>query len=351
MKRVSIVTPCYNEEGNIEELYERIRKVLEGLPQYAYEHIFIDNCSQDRTPQILRELANRDRRVKVIFNNRNFGHIRSPYHGLLQGRGEAVIVMASDLQDPPELIPEFLRLWEDNWKIVVGQKAKSEESPLFFAIRKVYYRLVNRLAEVELLENVTGFGLYDQAVVAQFRLLDDAYPYVRGLISELGYPVEKVVYTQPLRRRGVSANNFYTLYDIAMLGITSHSKVPLRLATMLGFAMSVLSFLLGLGYLVYKLLFWTRFDVGVAPLVIGMFFISSVQLFFIGLVGEYIGFIHTQVQHRPLVIERERLNWEFDFEDAPQSTLEALPAEALPAPDAIAANGLNVPEDTALKVL
>lgn len=347
MKTISVVTPCFNEEGNVGELYERIKKVFEGLPQYRYEHIFIDNCSRDATPQMLRELAARDRRVKVIYNNRNFGHIRSPYHGLLQGRGEAVIVLASDLQDPPELIPEFLRLWEDGWKIIVGQKAKSEESPFFFAIRKSYYRLVNRLAEVELLENVTGFGLYDGAVVAQFRTLNDAYPYVRGLIAELGYPVEKVVYTQPLRRRGVSANNFYTLYDMAMLGITSHSKVPLRLATMLGFAMSVLSFLSGLGYLIYKLLFWSRFDVGVAPLVIGVFFISSVQLFFIGLVGEYIGFIHTQVQHRPLVVERERLNWEYGFEDA----LDVEITQSTLMPPSPTSNDTVRPDAAALKVL
>ena len=343
MKTISVMTPCYNEEGNIEELYERIKTVFAALPQYEYEHIIIDNCSRDRTPQILRELASRDRRVKVIFNNRNFGHIRSPYHGLIQGRGDAVICLASDLQDPPELISEFLRLWEDGWKIVVGQKAKSEESPIFFALRRTYYNLVNRLADVELLQNVTGFGLYDREVIAQFRTLDDAYPYVRGLISELGYPVEKVVYNQPLRRRGISSNNFYTLYDLAMLGITSHSKVPLRLATMLGFAMSVLSFLFGLGYLLYKLFFWYRFDVGVAPLVIGLFFISSVQLFFIGLVGEYIGFIHTQVQHRPLVVERERLNWEFGFADMSQSTL----MEAQP----VSSNSVAITEETPLKVL
>jgi glycosyltransferase involved in cell wall biosynthesis len=331
MKTISVVTPCYNEEGNVEELYERIRRVFEALPQYRYEHIFIDNCSIDGTPQQLRQLAARDRHVKVILNNRNFGHVRSPYYGLLQGRGDAVIILASDLQDPPELIPEFLRVWENGAMIVVGQKAKTEESPLFFAVRKMYYGLVNRLAEVELLQNVTGFGLYDQEVVRTFRGLQDAYPYVRGLISELGYPLEKVVYTQPLRRRGLSKNNFYTLYDLAMLGITSHSKVPLRIATMLGFAMSVLSALSGFAYLLYKLLFWNQFEVGIAPLVIGVFFISSVQLFFIGIIGEYIGFIHTQMLKRPLVIERERLNWEWDFSDSPLA-----PAAATATDDASA---------------
>jgi glycosyltransferase involved in cell wall biosynthesis len=316
MPLISIVTPCYNEEGNAPELHARIAQVLAGwISQqhgelWDYEHIFIDNASRDETPQILKNLAASDSRVKVILNNRNFGHVRSPYHGLLQARGDVTIILASDLQDPPELIPQFLDKWREGFKIVVGQKAKSEETPLFFAIRKAYYRLVDRLADVELLENVTGFGLYDRQVLDQFRALNDPYPYVRGLISELGYPTAKVTYTQPMRKRGVSKNNFYTLYDIAMLGITSHSKVPLRLATMMGFAMSLLSFVMGLGYLIYKLLFWSRFDAGVAPLVIGLFFIGSVQLFFIGIVGEYVGFIHTHILKRPLVTERERIGFE-----------------------------------------
>jgi glycosyltransferase involved in cell wall biosynthesis len=317
MPLISIVTPCYNEEGNAPELHARIAQVLaawieaqqETGEEWDYEHLFIDNASHDGTAQVLRGLASRDARVRVILNNRNFGHIRSPFHAMLQARGDAVVTMASDLQDPPELIPTFLDKWREGWKIVVGQKSKSEETPIFFAVRKAYYRLVNRLAEVELLENVTGFGLYDRAVIEAMRDLKDPYPYVRGLISELGFPCERVTYTQPQRRRGVSSNNFYTLYDIAMLGITSHSKVPLRLATMMGFAMSLVSFLLGVGYLIYKLLFWTRFDAGVAPLVIGLFFIGSVQLFFIGIVGEYVGFIHTHILQRPHVTERERIGF------------------------------------------
>jgi glycosyltransferase involved in cell wall biosynthesis len=323
MKLISVVTPCYNEEGNVQELHARIAQVLEAwiaargdAGKWDWEHLFIDNCSQDSTPQVLRALAQASPRVKVILNNRNFGHIRSPYHGMLQASGDVVIVMASDLQDPPELMPEFLERWEKGWKIVVGQKTTSEESPLFFALRGAYYRLVKGLAEVELIEHVTGFGLYDRQVIEQFRALNEPYPYVRGLISELGFPVAKVAYAQPLRRRGVSKNNFYTLYDMAMLGITSHSKVPLRLATMMGFALSMLSFLAGCGYLLYKLLFWSRFDAGVAPLVIGLFFIGSVQLFFIGIVGEYVGFIHTQVLQRPHVTERERIN--FDAPAVPQ---------------------------------
>lgn len=309
MKRISVVTPCYNEEENVEEVYTRVRAVFEGLPDYEYEQIYIDNASKDGTPEILRRIAASDPRVKVILNNRNFGHIRSPYHGLLQGGGDAVISMATDLQDPPELIPEFLRMWEEGYEVVLGQKIKSEESKVFWLARKAYYVSVDRLAEVELLQNVTGFGLYDRKVIKAFASLGDAYPYVRGLVSDLGFRIGRVPYEQPLRKRGLSKNNFYTLYDMAMLGVTSHSKVPLRLATMMGFAMSLLSFLSGVGYFVYKLIAWKSFTVGIAPLVIGLFFISSVQLFFLGMLGEYIGFMHSQILKRPLVIERERIGW------------------------------------------
>jgi glycosyltransferase involved in cell wall biosynthesis len=310
MKRISIVTACYNEEGNVEELASRIRDVFAEMPQYDYEHFFIDNASHDGTQEKLRRLAEADPHIKVILNNRNFGHIRSPYYGMLQAKGDAVISMASDLQDPPELITQFLQKWEEGIPVVVGQKTTSAESWTFFQLRKLYYRIVDKLADVELLENVTGFGLYDRKVIEGFRRLNDPYPYVRGLISELGFPVEKIVYSQPLRKRGFTKNNFYTLYDMAMLGITTHSKVPLRMATMMGFGMSFFSFVLGMIYLVYKLIHWNSFQLGIAPLVIGIFFIASVQLFFIGLVGEYIGFIHTQVMKRPLVTEKERLNFD-----------------------------------------
>ena len=307
--RISVVTPCFNEEGNVEELYRQIKEVLAALPQYEYEHIFIDNASTDGTVPILRRLAAGDPRVKVIINNRNFGHIRSPYYGLLAATGEAVIVMASDLQDPPQLIPDFLGKWKEGYKIVLGQKTESEESPLLFLIRKLYYKLAAQLADVQLLHNVTGAGLYDREVIERLRELNEPYPYVRGLISELGYSVALIQYRQPQRKRGITKNNFFTLYDIAMLGITSHSKVPLRLAAMCGFLMSVISFLIALGYLVAKLLFWYHFTVGVAPVIIGLFFFGSVQLFFTGILGEYIGWIHTRLQHRPLVVERERINF------------------------------------------
>jgi glycosyltransferase involved in cell wall biosynthesis len=308
-KHISILSPCRNESGNVKALNERVRAAMASVPGVTFDHIFIDNASTDGTVEQLRALAAANPGVKVILNNRNFGHVRSPFHGLLQASGDAIVILASDLQDPPELIPELIARWREGFPVVVGQKVNSKEAPLFFTLRKAYYRLVRRLADAELLENVTGFGLYDRKVIEAFRGLDDPYPYVRGLISELGFPVALVPYEQPRRSRGFTKNNFYTLYDVAMLGITSHSKVPLRLATMLGFGTSALSFLVGMAYLIYKLLFWDRFALGVAPVVIGLFFFASVQLFFIGIIGEYIGAIHTRVAKRPLVVERERINF------------------------------------------
>lgn len=306
---VAILTPCFQEQENVRVLHERVAAVMAGIDGIQYEHLFIDNASTDGTQEELRKLAAEDPRVKVILNQRNFGHVRSPFHGLLEARGNAVIVMAADLQDPPELISEFIKKWREGFPVVVGEKTNSAESPLFFAIRRTYYRLVKRLADVELLENVTGFGLYDRKVIETFRALDEPYPYMRGLISELGFSVARVPYAQPRRQRGVTKNNFYTLYDLAMLGITSHSKVPLRLAAMVGFAASLISFCAGLVYLIYKLIFWQRFALGVAPVVIGLFFLGSVQLFFIGIIGEYLGAIHTRVTKRPLVVEKERIGW------------------------------------------
>jgi polyisoprenyl-phosphate glycosyltransferase len=307
---ISIVTPCFNEEGNVDELYERVKQALAQKPEYDYEHIFIDNASTDATQEHLRRIAEDDRRVKVIMNTRNFGQTRSPYYALLQTRGDAVISLASDLQDPPELIPTFIEKWENGFKVVLGQKTESEESRVIYALRTMYYRLVRRLADVDLLEHVTGFGLYDREFIEQLRALNDPNPYTRGLISEFGYPVERIPYKQPARMRGVTKNNFYSLYDMAMLGFTSHSKVPLRLATMMGFAAAAFSLIVGLVYFVYKLLYWNEISVGIAPLVIGLFFFSSVQLFFLGIVGEYVGAIHTQVQRRPLVVVRETINFD-----------------------------------------
>lgn len=309
-KLISIVTPCYNEETNIDELFSRVRAVMSQYAHYDYEHIFIDNASTDKSEVILRRLASEHRHVKVIFNSRNFGHIRSPFYGILQAHGDAVISMVCDLQDPPETLPQFLKMWEEGFQVVKGVKEKSLESPLMFFIRKIYYDLVNRLSNIELTKNFTGFGLYDKRVVDVLRALKDPYPYFRGLVSEIGFRSTKVSYVQPTRMRGITSNNFYTLYDMAMLGITNHSKVPLRICTLSGFALAALCLFIAICYLVAKLLFWDTFSLGLAPVVVGLFFVLSIQLVFLGILGEYIGSIHTQVLGRPLVIERERLNFE-----------------------------------------
>jgi polyisoprenyl-phosphate glycosyltransferase len=330
---LSVITPCYNEEGNVREMSEAIRGLFEGpLKRYDYEHIFIDNASRDRTASILRELAARDPRIKVIINTRNFGHVRSPFHAALRSSGEAVIGLACDFQDPPELIPEFVAKWEQGAKVVMAVKAGTEESFLMAAIRSFYYKLIARLSAVEIIKNATGFGLYDKAIIDVLRKIDDPYPYFRGLIADIGYPVATISFHKPARKRGITSNNFYSLYDLAMLGITNHSKVPLRIATMAGFGMAAVSLLVAMAYLVAKLMFWYSFTVGIAPLIISLFFFSSVQLFFIGILGEYIGAIHTYVQKRPLVIESEAINF-----DRPNTA----PAGAMPISHSPAAPATN----------
>ena len=311
MKTISVITGCYNEEGNVEEVYLRVRGVMAGLGRYRYEHIFIDNSSTDGTIEILKRIAASDTNVKLIVNARNFGHNRSPLHALYQASGDAVVGIMSNLKDPPELIPELIAPWESGFPMVLAIKRTSQENPVMFWIRKRYYRLINRLSSIETFENFTGFGLYDRRVVDIIKSIADPNPYFRGLIAEIGLPHAKVLYDQPARKRGKSKNNFYTLYDLAMLGITNLSKIPLRLVTFSGFVCAATSILVGLAYLVYKLLYWNRFSAGMAPLVIGIFFFSSIQLISVGILGEYIGSIHTQVQKRPLVVERERVNFEY----------------------------------------
>jgi glycosyltransferase involved in cell wall biosynthesis len=309
IKLISIVTPCYNEEENVEELHRQIVEAMATMPEYQFEHIYIDNASTDKTVLILRRMVQEDKRIRVIVNARNFGHIRSPYYALLQAKGDAVICMASDLQDPPGLIKDFVKKWEEGFKVVMGVKTKSEESPIMYSLRKLYYRTLQKLSDTQLIENFTGYGLYDQQVVEILRQMNDPYPYFRGLIADIGFPAAKIEFTQPIRKHGVTKNNFFTLFDMAMLGVTSYSKVPLRLATMFGFFVALISFLVGLFYLVYKLINWQNFSLGLAPVIVGLFFFGAVQLFFLGIVGEYIGAIYTQVLHRPLVIEKERINF------------------------------------------
>jgi len=310
MKHISIMTPCYNEEENVRELYAAVKTEMAKLPHYTYEHVFIDNASRDQTPVILKEIAAADKNVKVIINTRNFGHIRSPHYALMQCTGDCVIGLCADFQDPIELIPKFLQKWEDGYKMVLGVKDGSNESFTMWAVRSAYYKLVAKMAEIKLVQHYTGFGLYDRMVIEALRKIDDPSPYFRGLIADIGYEPFILKYHQPSRRRGFTKNNFYTLYDLAMLGFTNHSKVPLRIAAMGGFAMALVSLLIAFGYLIAKLLYWNRFEFGVAPILISLFFFSSVQLFFIGIMGEYIGAILTQVQKRPLVIEKERINFD-----------------------------------------
>jgi polyisoprenyl-phosphate glycosyltransferase len=326
---LTILTPCYDEEGNVREVYEAVKAAMATVPDLEYDHLFIDNASTDRTVAILRELAAADKRVKVIVNTRNFGHVRSPYHGLLEARGDAVLSCVADLQDPPQLIPEFVAKWREGYKVVIGVKADSKESWVMFRVRRFYYWLVAKLSsDVELVHNFTGFGLYAREVVEQFRATGELYPYFRGLVADFGYERAEIPYAQPGRQHGITKNNFFTLYDIAMLGVTAHSKVPLRLATMVGFALSIVSLLVTVVYLILKLAWWDTFNLGLAPLVIGVYFFGAVQLFFIGMLGEYIGSIHTQVHRRPHVVERERIN----FEDEPSRDagheLDRMPATA-----------------------
>jgi glycosyltransferase involved in cell wall biosynthesis len=309
MKTITLFTPCYNEEKNIDALYARVCAVIDNIPNYNFEYVFIDNSSTDGTLDVLKKIASIDNRIKVISNVRNFGHIRSPYYGLLQCSGDAVIAMVADLQDPPEMIPKFINEWENGKALVLGIKTKSKENPMMFLVRKLFYSIIKKISSTEQLKNYTGFGLYDQKFLNVVRMIDDPYPYFRGMVMEYGWDIKTLEYTQDKRGGGKSSNNFFTLYDLAMLGFVNHSKLPLRLSAFIGFFSAIVSFLVALGYLIYKLLYWDNFQVGTAPMVIGVFFFSSVQLFFIGIIGEYIGAIHTQVRKRPLVIEKERINF------------------------------------------
>jgi polyisoprenyl-phosphate glycosyltransferase len=309
-KLISVITPCFNEQDNVDLICRRVEEVFSEQDLYDYEHIFIDNNSEDDTVLKLGEISQENSRVKIIVNARNFGFVRSSYYGLLQGTGDAVILVFSDLQDPPELILEFLSKWEEGYEVVKGIKISSEESPFVYGVRRFYYYLVSCLAEdVELTSNFTGFGLYDRKVIQALGMINDPYPYLKGLISEIGFKTTTINYHQAVRLKGKSSFNFYRMYDLAMLGITTYSNFPLRLATMMGFTLSLISFLVGIATLVIKLFFWDFFPVGIAAMLVGMFLFSSIHLFFIGILGEYVGLINRRSLKRPLVVERKRINF------------------------------------------
>ena len=310
MKTISIVVPCYNEEENVIPLSRAITALFEKeLADYRYELIFIDNDSRDRTRELLRGLCQSDPDIKAIFNAKNFGQFNSPYYAMLQTSGDCTILMAADFQDPVEMIPQYVREWESGYKIVIGIKKSSQENKFMYWLRGCYYKLIKKLSDVEQIEQFTGFGLYDAKFIRVLRGLNDPTPFLRGIVAELGFKRKEIPYEQPLRRAGKTSNNFYRLYDAAMLSITSYTKVGLRLATIFGSICAGLSMVVALVYLVMKLIWWDRFPAGMAPMLIGMLFLGSIQIFFIGLLGEYIMSINQRVMKRPLVIEEERLNF------------------------------------------
>jgi glycosyltransferase involved in cell wall biosynthesis len=309
-KKLTILTPCFNEEGGIAECYERVRDVMTGLPGYAYEHLFIDNASTDRTVAILKEIAARDRRVKLIVNSRNFGHTRSPHHGMLQMTGDAFIPVLADLQTPAELIPAFVAKWEQGFKMVVAVRRSMQEGFFLRLARHAFYRLIARLSHIEQIRNFMGYGLYDRSVVDIIGRLGEPDPYFRGLVSEIGFEKAFVEYDQPARKHGRSRHSLFDLVEMAMLGITTYSKVPLRLMTVTGITIALVSLVAGFGYLIAKLIFWNTFSAGIAPILLATLFFASVQLIAIGMVGEYIGLILQYVRRFPLVVEKERVNFD-----------------------------------------
>ena len=311
MKKVSILIPCYNEEENVGPMSEAIVDLFtKELPQYDYELLFIDNDSKDNTRPILREICAKNKKIRTIFNAKNFGQFNSPYYGILQTTGDCVISMVCDFQDPIELIPKYLKEWESGYKIVIGIKTSSKENPIVYHLRSVYYKIIKKFSDVEQIEHFTGSGLYDREFVEILRNLKDPTPFLRGIVAELGYKRKEIPYEQPQRRAGKTHNNWYSLYDAAMLSFTSYTKIGLRVATFLGMAIGFCSVVIAIVYLVLKIAFWDRFTAGTAPIMIGMFFLGAVQLFFLGFLGEYILSINQRIMNRPLVIEEERINFD-----------------------------------------
>lgn len=310
-KKISVMIPCYNEEQNARPIYEAVRDEFQAkLPQYDYEILFIDNKSQDDTRRVIEEICQEDKRVRAIFNSKNFGQFNSPYYGIIHTSGDCTISICADFQDPVELIPTFVHEWEKGYKIVIGRKTKSQENWLMYFLRGCYYKLIRKMSSTELIEQFTGFGLYDKSFVQVLRELKDPTPFIRGIVAELGPERKEIEYTQPKRRAGKTHNNWYSLFDAAMLSFTSYTKVGMRIAEFFGFAVAALSFLIGMFYLVAKLVAWNSFTAGYAPTMIAVFFMGGVQLAFLGFLGEYIMAMNTRIMNRPLVVEEKRINFE-----------------------------------------
>ena len=303
--------PCYNEEENARPIYEAVRdEFIKNLPEYNYEILFIDNKSKDNTRSVIEEICKEDKNVKAIFNSKNFGQFNSPYYGILNTSGDCTVTICADFQDPVELIPVFVREWEKGYKIVIGRKTKSQENKLVYFLRGCYYKIIRKMSSVEMIEQFTGFGLYDKSFVDTMRNLNDPIPFIRGIVAELGPERKEVEYEQPKRRAGKTSNNWYSLFDAAMLSFTSYTKVGMRVAEFFGFLIAAVSFLIGIGFLIAKLIYWDSFAAGYAPIIITVFFMGGIQLAFLGFIGEYILSINTRVMNRPLVIEEKRINFE-----------------------------------------
>ena len=311
MKKISILIPCFNEEENVVPMSEALTELFEKeLLKYKYEIIFIDNDSTDNTRTLLRKICDKNKDIKAIFNAKNFGQFKSPYYGIMQTSGDCSIILCCDFQDPIDLIPQMVEEWEKGNKIIAMQKTTSEENKIMYFFRSCYYKLIHKFSDVEQIEHFTGFGLYDKSFIEVLKNLNDPTPFLRGIVAELGYKIKILPYKQQKRRAGKTHNNFYTLYDAAMLSVTSYTKIGLRLATFLGFGVAFGSIIIAIVYLVLKLVCWDQFVAGTAPILIGMFFLGAVILIFMGMMGEYILSINQRIMNRPLVIEEERINFE-----------------------------------------
>ena len=306
--KITVCTPTYNEKENIHKLYLEIKNTFKEI-DCEYEHLVIDNNSNDGTIDVLKDICKNDKNFKVIINNKNYGHIRSPFYGLLQSDSDATILMASDFQDPVKLIPQYIEKWKNGSKIVLGKKKSSRENKIFFSLRSLFYKFLNLISENELTINTTGSGIFDKEVINVLKKIKDPYPYFRGLVTELGFDIDFVEFEQPKRILGKTKNNFFTLYDIAILGIVKHSRKPLRFMVLVGFLSSILCLITAIVYFFYKLIFWNSFSIGIAPIVIGLFLVASIQITLLGLVGEYIGIILLNQKKTPLVTEKERINF------------------------------------------